>query len=333
MKNWQETEQLFMRLQAVWAAGGRAAMGVITAIQGSTYRRPGAKLLIEEDGALRGNISGGCLEEDVREAALQALAGGKPRTLHYDTSDTEDKVWGMGLGCNGQVDIWLVPFSSDQHAAVLPAVCERLQGDTSFLLHWLANGDLCLDPVGASSTLIFTEDLEPPPTLLICGAGEDALPLARLAHTAGFRVVVADHRSAYLTAQRFPQARQRILIRPEDHVPGELLTDRTLAVVKTHSAQHDAAWVRRLAATAVPYIGVLGPRERRDEIRNTIDPAAHPRIYGPVGLDIGGEGPEQVALSIVAEALACWHNRQGGPLRNRKIAIHAQPREGDIHDG
>lgn len=324
MKKWQETERLFERLHTVLSAGGAGVLALVTHIEGSTYRRPGAKLLIEADGRMVGNVSGGCLEADVRENALQVLADGASRRIHYDTGEAEDQVWGMGLGCNGKVDIGLLRLDAG-HLNEINAVLQRLKGDQPFVVSYdLTVGTFqVIDGAPTTSAAVFGDRFEPPPTLLICGAGEDALPLAALADTIGFRVVVADHRPAYLTEERFPMARLRVVVRPENSLPDELkLNERTLAVVKTHVLQHDAAWVQGLLASDAPYIGLLGPRDRRDEILKQVDPQHHPRIYGPIGLDVGGEGPEQVALSIVAEALAVWHGRNGASLRQRATPIH-----------
>jgi xanthine dehydrogenase accessory factor len=342
MTHWQETAALAARAQQALAAGESVVWAVIVGIAGSTYRRAGAKLLIEADGRMSGNVSGGCLEADVREVALSLLASGEARQVHYDTSETEDRVWGMGLGCNGQVDLFLLPFQPAQ-AALFAGLRDALAGDAPVWLRWqlaaaagdrlqvLARSDVAADGWQGAQ---FVERLEPPPRLLICGAGDDALPLARQAAAVGFRVVVADHRKAFLTEERFPDAVRRVALRPGPEAGAELgLDGRTLAVVKTHAATLDVEWVRCLMASPVPYVGLLGPRERRDEIRNGIDPAAQARLYGPVGLDLGGEGPEQVALSIVAECLAVWHGRAPRHLRDRRAAIHAPADEADLEEG
>ncbi len=330
MKHWQETDEIYQRLHALTAAGESAALAVIIGIEGSTYRRPGAKLLIEPDGRMIGNVSGGCLEQDVRETALAILQDGTARRVHYDTSDEEDKVWGMGLGCNGKVDLFVQRITPREHAGFVEEVCALLGGDRPFALRTEIDGDargrLSVMESAEVRTewrgTTFTERLDPPPTLLICGAGDDALPLARFAHELGFRVTVADHRSAYLAPDRFPDGARRMQVRPEDALDELLVNANTYVVVKTHALAHDAVWVDRLLQTEAPYIGLLGPRERRDDILKRTDPAERDRLYGPVGLDLGGEGPEQVSLSIVAEALAVLHKRGAGHLKDRTKAIH-----------
>jgi len=172
---------------------------------------------------------------------------------------------------------------------------------------------------------IFVEVLPPPPHLVVCGAGDDARPLVAYAADAGFRVTLVDHRPALLEPAWFPQAAQRLLARPED--PGIVLppAGRSLAVVKTHSLSHDREWVRRLLAAGLPYVGMLGPRDRTETILRQIGagPAETGRVFGPVGLDLGADGPRQVALSIVAELLAFIAQREPRHLSERKEAIHA----------
>jgi len=328
MKHWQETAELFRRARDRMHLDEPVVMAVVVGIQGSTYRRPGAKLLIEANGRMTGQVSGGCLEQDIRETAMLLMTGGAPRHMHYDTSDAEDMVWGMGLGCNGKVDVFLVPLDPGHHVERMADMTALLEGSEPIALQWQLTDDPAgrVDVVTAGATTwegkIFTECIQPPPTLLICGAGDDSIPLARQAYEVGFRVRVVDHRKAFLTEARFPMARALQVLRPEE--AAELaLDDHTLAVVKTHALQHDVRWVERLVASDVPYIGLLGPRDRRDDIRNRIDSTHHPRLYGPVGLDLGGEGAEQVALSVVAEALAVWHGRRPQHLRDRARAIHA----------
>lgn len=168
---------------------------------------------------------------------------------------------------------------------------------------------------------LFTEVLLPPPKLLVCGAGEDARPLVALAASVGFRVFVADHRSAHLDAQHLPAAHRLLLLRPEQDST-ELPSDSdTYAVVKNHSLRHDTAWVQRLALTDVAYVGILGPRMRTGRILAELGIAGDERVFSPVGLDLGADGPEQVAVSVVAELLAVWSGREPRHLREREVAV------------
>jgi xanthine dehydrogenase accessory factor len=200
---------------------------------------------------------------------------------------------------------------------------------------------------------VFIEVLAPPPHLLVCGGGDDARPLVAYAADVGFRVTVLDHRPALLAPEWFPQALRRVVARPEDPDLALPPPARTLAVVKTHSLAHDREWVRRLLAAGLPYIGVLGPRGRTEAILRDVGseaaaeaagaggpggadgPGEHrrfaashsgsveERVFGPVGLDLGADGPRQVAISIVAELLAFTARREARHLSARREAIHA----------
>ncbi|MBU0676640.1 MAG: XdhC family protein [Verrucomicrobia bacterium] len=326
MKNRQETEQIFNRLRELSERDCTVALATIIKLDGSAYRRPGAKMLIEEDGGMSGNVSGGCLENDLRENALDAIRSGKSRKVHYDTSGEEDRLWGMGLGCDGAVDIIVRPFKPSTYAALIGEVCERYSGDEPFSLCTVT------DPAVTSDFMyvgdidaedrdgIFVERVAPAPRVVVIGAGDDAIPLAAYAADSGFRVTLVDHRSAYLTDDRFPCA-DFVQMRFDDKhdLP---LGEHTYVVLKTHAIIHDKAWVKRLVESPAPYIGILGAKKRREEILAEVDPKHHGRIFGPVGLDLGAEGAEQVAVSIVGEILAVRSGRAPGHLRDRTRPIH-----------
>jgi len=365
VKHWQEMAQILDRVVRLGREGKGTAVAVVTAIHGSAYRRAGAKLFVEdEEGAsCIGGVSGGCLEEDVRQIALDVRREGRSRVLHYDTGDDETKLWGLGLGCDGEIDLLVLPISPEAAGGPWARACELLGGDAPFSIGALVEeggpggilvvgpegsvtgtlGDRALDAEAtaaagaalaagqsrldeAAGHKIFTEVLLPPPRLLVCGAGDDARPLVALAAAIGFRVVVVDHRPAYLTAQRFPDAQALILARPEESAIAIPADRDTYAVVKTHSLARDGAWVGRLLASEVPYIGVLGPKTRIEKIERALAERGsvnRGRIFGPIGIDVGADGPEQVGLSIIAEALAVRSRREPRHLRDRKEPIHA----------
>lgn len=355
MKHWHETASILDRVAHLAAAGVRAAIATVVRISGSAYRRPGAKFLVSQDGATFGGVSGGCLEADVRAVALEVLRKGPPRLLHYDTGSDEETLWGLGLGCEGAVDVFVQPaagelFSGtarDALAAGLPfAVCTAVEGDAAGRALVLAGGKLSgglgapdLDRAAAASAAqlletgesrleevggrrTFIDVLLPPPALVIFGAGDDARPLASLAAQAGFEVTVVDHRRAFLTAERFPPPARLVLRRPEDGVGPLELGRRHFAVVQTHALQHDRDWLRALLAQPLAYLGLLGPRPRKDEILRQLGAAEPDKLFAPVGLDLGADGPEQVAVSIVAEMLAVNAGRQPGHLRAKPGGIH-----------
>lgn len=170
---------------------------------------------------------------------------------------------------------------------------------------------------------VFTEVLAPPPRLLLFGAGDDTRPICAYAADVGFRVTVVDHREAFLSAERFPGAARRALLRPEDGAGALPVGPRTYAVVMSHSFAHDREWARHLLAAGAPHVGLLGPRARTEEILRQIDAEGDERVFGPVGLDLGAEGAEQVALAVVAELLAAHNSREPAHLCQKRGAIHA----------
>jgi xanthine/CO dehydrogenase XdhC/CoxF family maturation factor len=359
MKHWKETARIFERLARLSAAGRRAALATVVRIEGSAYRRPGAKLLVEEDGETLGSISGGCLEGDVREIALAVLADGAPRRRRYDTGADENEAWGLGLGCAGSVEVFVQPAATPETLPAIERGLELFAEGRSFALWTRVAGEgagamaaadadgavagslgtadedlgrraaeaiasrasrLVEDPGGE----IFAEVLLPAPRLVVVGADEDARPLVTLAAAAGFDVTVVDHREALLAPERFPEAERRVARRPEEGLAGISIGPRTFAVVKTHLIAHDREWARRLLEAGAGYVGLLGPRARTREIVREIGAEADDRVYGPVGLDLGAEGPEQVALSIVAELLAAGSGVEPRHLRAKAREIHAR---------
>lgn len=358
MNHWKETAEVLSRLAELTAAGRRAALATVVHIVGSAYRRPGAKFLIEEMGDTLGSVSGGCLEADVREVAKVVLETGRPSLRHYSTGADEDVVWGLGLGCNGLVDVFIQSATEGPLADLAGWIWELLKGDSPFVIATVVDGEglgsaLAVGPEAAQGSLgsadldalvvekarslapagrsgahpvgdrqVFFEVLPPPPHLIVCGAGDDARPLVAYAADAGFRVTLVDHRQGLMNPAWFPQAARLVLARPEE--PADLPpAERSLAVVKTHSLTHDREWARRLLTAELPYVGLLGPRARTESILKEIGMPGDGRVYGPVGLDLGADGPRQVALAIVAELLAFTAGREPKHLSERKEAIHA----------
>ena len=346
------------RLVQLSAAGRRAAIATVIRIEGSAYRGPGAKLLVEDSGDSLGSVSGGCLEADLREVALDVLRSGNPAVRLYDTGSDDSEPWGLGLGCNGTVETFVQPFTSAEARAAAAQVRELLDGDDVFAVATLVEGSvagraLVVSEAGSSGTTgdaeldaaivdasrlrladrrtstlelgqgrLFVEVHVPPSHLVVFGAGDDAMPLVAAASAAGFRVTVCDHRPAFLTGERFGNARRRFIVDEDtwDELP---LGEDTFAVVMAHAIEHDQRYLADLLETPVPYIGLLGPRDRAEDLLDGAPRTARERVYAPIGLDIGAEGPEQIAVCVVAEVLAARAGRAGGHLREREDAIHA----------
>lgn len=372
MKQWQETLEILQRVAALTAAGQQSAVACVVQIAGSAYRRPGARFLIAPDGSTLGGISGGCLEEDVRQTGLATMDTGECRLLHYETGDDDDPLWGLGLGCNGEVDVLVTPTTRAGVAEALGRFQHMLSGDTAFAVITLlggagttdspldgrifipgdgagadanrepGTGDAELDEallaaaaealaegrsqlVEVQETRAFIEIFVPPPLLVLCGASDDAMPMVAFAAQVGFRVVVVDHRPAYLTTERFPAAWRLIQARPEDEGEAIPATADTFVVLKTHNLVRDKAWAHRFLAAPVAYLGLLGPRARCEEIADEAPPDQRHRIFGPVGLDLGAEGPEQVGMAVIAQVLAVRAGRPPGHLKDREAPIHDDP--------
>jgi xanthine/CO dehydrogenase XdhC/CoxF family maturation factor len=357
VKRWLETRQVVEQLGAWHRDGVRAALATVVRVRGSAYRHEGAKLAVAEDGRGCGNVSGGCLEEDVREVALRVIATGMPERRSYCGGANEISAWDLGVGCEGEVEILIEPITGDVAAertalaaeepfvlvtsleGIAPPDAEGAAesaspaGSTSgarTILHgddaaaWIAAGDSRLDEHKGAS--VFVDVLRPPPRLLVVSAGDDARHLARLAADVGFRVIVADRRPGLLTADRFPAAVRLVEADAAQLSERVVLDADSFAVVMTHHFADDTAYLRALLKSPVRYLGVLGPRQRTERILGILraeQPVDDARIFGPVGLDIGTDGAEQVALAVIAEILAVRSGRRPQSLRERTAPIHA----------
>jgi xanthine/CO dehydrogenase XdhC/CoxF family maturation factor len=322
MKTWHETVSVLHGAIEAQRRGTPCALVVLTKVKGSAFRRPGAKLLIHADGTMTGNVSGGCLENDLRERALAAMQTGAPAEVHYNTGSDEDTIWGLGLGCDGELDLRIIPvFPATPWVARL---LEALTPGAPVILAWPRHGEPAVHPPADTDTDAFLDRLEPPCDLVVIGAGDDAIPLVALAAEAGFRITVSDHRPGYLAPERFPRADRILHLRPENAV-GHLPTHaRTLVVIKNHALEMDRCWAAFFDATEVAYLGLLGPRKRCDILRAGLSGLRTERIHGPAGLDLGAEGAEQIAVSIVAQLLAAATGRTPIHLRDRETPIHAR---------
>lgn len=336
MKHWLETRQVFDQLAAWFAEGTPCALATVIRVQGSAYRHEGAKMVVAADGRVVGNVSGGCLEGDVREVALRVIRTGTSEVREYCGSIDEITAWDLGVGCEGVVELYIEPVKDARDAERAAMASEEVfsittslsDGSRRVLRGTATRDELAQAASGVRKPGVFVDLLMPPPRLLVVSAGDDARHLAALAASVGFRVVVADRRPGLLTAERFPTPIR--LVESDATRLNELVAmdDTSFAVVMTHNFADDTDYLRALLRTPARYIGVLGPRQRTARIidmlrtEGEVDTA---RIYGPVGLDIGTDGAEQVALSVVAEMLAVRSRRRPQSLRERTMPIHASP--------
>ncbi len=330
------------------AADTRAAsvLATVVATAGSTYRKPGARMLIMADGSYVGLLSGGCLEADLKLHARDVMSGGVPRAVEYDMRGPDDILFGIGAGCEGAMRVLLERAGPDSAAAAALEAAGRhaRAGCATSLVSLHESADLPLGTYeaapplpsvliqaaaksvrdgasrgmdwedGGRRTRAFVQFLAPPPHLLICGAAPDAQPVAGTARALGWRVTVVDHRPAYAAAADFPGALV-LLCDPGALRQRVALEQCHAAVVMSHHLQSDASYLRELALAGVPaYVGLLGPEARRARLAQELGPAAerlNSRLRGPVGIDIGAVTPEGIALAIVSQIHA-WLAGRGG---------------------
>jgi xanthine dehydrogenase accessory factor len=328
----KELATIVGRLEAAGAAP--RVLATLVAVEGSSYRRAGARALFEADGSRLGSISGGCLEEDIQVRARAVAASGRAELATYDTTSENDLVWGTGAGCHGVVRVLLERLPERPAWALRLAENLRAGRPTELAVVWRAEGGGALGTALAGemaadgAAAVFRQTVAPPPALALFGAGDDAQPLARGAAELGWRVTVADPRPAFATAARFPGA--ALVVAPAAELVARVGPPADgLAVVMTHHYVHDVPVLRELLARPLAYLGLLGPRQRADRILADlaagglpVTPAMRARLHAPVGLDLGADGPEEVALSILAEIRAALSGRDGRPLRQRTRPIH-----------
>ena len=371
-----EIADVLAAIESLSEKGARMALATIVAVRGSTYRRPGARLLVPEEGAPIGNISGGCLEGDVADMARVVMEEGTARLAGWDLTADDDAVWGLGLGCNGAIEVFIEP--AEKAAEVAGALRMALDEERPIsVVTVLESGRAGVDPgsrvvvkpdgsaegslgdpvidaaaveaarerLAAERSEIrtlpgdvraFVEVLEPPLRLLVCGAGHDAIPLVRAAAGLGWNAVVVDDRPGFLDEERFPGAAGFVAVEAPEKVAVEApIDERTVAVVMTHNFLRDKEYLRALIGSPAAYVGMLGPGARTQRLLMELADEGvvladtdRARIHGPAGLDLGGEGPEEIAESIVAEIVAVKRGRAGGFLKERRGPIHDRPRPG-----
>jgi xanthine/CO dehydrogenase XdhC/CoxF family maturation factor len=335
---------------------GEDALVLVTIIktEGSTYRKPGAMMLISRDGSFEGMISGGCLEGDLLHHAAEVFNGSEIKFVTYDMHADEDLVWSLGLGCDGIIHLMLQRLDREHGFTFLEQLEASHSARRDVLLALTVSPDDKLPP--ASSALLdragetcgeaallgvlqeisqagwpdwrcrkvseqegdragetMVVNIPPQTRVLICGAGPDAVPVVRALCALDWDVYIADHRPAYARPDRFPAKCRVIQGRPAQLAERVDLDQVDAAVVMSHHLENDSIYLAQLATRDIGYIGCLGPRARRDRLRKM---AGCPdcRVFGPVGLDIGAELPEAIALSLAAEIHAVLNHRSGLPL-------------------
>ncbi|PWS26021.1 alanine dehydrogenase [Pedobacter yonginense] len=363
----REIKDIIKSYELADKAGLKTALATVVQVEGSSYRRPGARMLICENGQLTGAISGGCLEGDALRKALSAILQQENKLVTYDSTDEDDAKFGVQLGCNGIVYILFEPINREeinnpisllkqieekrenavlstlfsleepqQVGTILMTKNEILQkGIADDLVEVIASdakntlnersSTIKSYQVNGKSLSALHDFIEPPIALVIAGAGNDVQPLVEIAAVLGWQITVADGRQTHATVQRFPKADLVLVAKPDALLNKIEIDNRTALVLMSHNYNYDLAMLDGLLQIQTPYIGVLGPKKKLmrmlgeleiEESRN-LD-----HVHGPVGLDIGAETAEEIAISIVSEIRAVFARRSGKTLKDKNAPIH-----------
>lgn len=372
----RESDEIIKAYDAAKHAGKQSVLATIVHLEGSSYRRPGARMLVLEDGRMIGAISGGCLEGDALKKALLTFTEKKSRLITYDTSDEEDSSVGVQLGCEGIIQVlfeWLDFNNPNNSIELLRKAISKRRNAVLVTLYDLSNKKA--DQIGAcylqeddgsisgslpgfadqnnikkaikesfetgsaifnvfelnGKTLYgFIEFFQMPVSLVVVGAGNDAIPLTQFADQLGWDITIVDGRKTHAKQDRFINACQVLVSKPAAVLNQLAIDRRTCFVLMTHNYQYDLQMLKALLPLDIPYIGILGPKKKfqkmLDEIQSEgmeLDEQLLSKIYAPTGLDIGAETPGEIASSIVSEIQAVLNQKNAQMLKWKTDSIHS----------
>ncbi len=361
-------------MRKVHESGRTPALVTLLHVKGSAYRRPGSKMLVTPDGNTTCMISGGCLEQELADIAEGVIESGRPRQVHYDLN--EDEVWGLGLGCGGEIDLVIEPapvgspaaeWSRMQATGTRAVSALRLDddgfsrvivrdgspvdgpiGDGSDGDGPVADGPVAerarellrggearsrVERVGESGEGVFFDISLPPMNLVLLGGGPDAAPLSRYAADIGCTVTVVDPREEIATQEAFPDA-TIVAAHPAQFAGRVTIDENSVVVIMNHHLERDRKSLRFALSHSPRYIGLLGPYSRFEKILAALEREGdalseheRSRVHTPVGLDIGAEGPEEIAISVLSEVLMLARGHGGGRLSRKRAGIHERNEE------
>ncbi len=331
----------------MWQRGNAAALATLVRVEGSSYRNTGARLLIGRDGTYAGSVSGGCLEAEIVRKAPWLVRNGavveRYSTLFDDTADIP-----YGLGCGGTVDVLIEPVNMPECAALMDAFTASLSDQACSVETWLPTQEQAFarrvvdadnavlfqsEALGRYGTAAdFSEHLQPPQRLFLFGAGDDAQPMTRMAALLGWTVYVHDGRPQWARPERFSEARAVVAA---TELQALKPTAQDAVILMTHSYEQDRSWLEQVLPLGPRYLGLLGSRHRSAlliaEAAQTLgwplDQACQ-RLFSPVGLDLGGDGAEAIALSAIAEVQACIEGKLGRSRRMTPDTVQEQIAKG-----
>jgi len=277
--------------------GVELVLATVIATRGSTYSKRGDQMIIDGEGEFCGMLSGGCLEGDLVERSRSVVETKSAQTVTYDLG-ADDELWGLGVGCDGSLDILLQPMSPETGYQPFAAIAEVLEGNEPATISLASGADA---PPGQRLDLSIL--IRPAPYLLILGAGPDSEPLVRIATELGWRSMVVDHRPEYGNSRSYPHSTRSLCIAADKLATSIGLQSFDAAIVMSHHLASDRSYLQQLAASDIGYIGLLGPAGRKDRLMKDLGDVSDRltgRLHGPAGIKLGGRGPGSIALEIVA---------------------------------
>jgi xanthine dehydrogenase accessory factor len=310
-------------LQELHARGETGVLGIVVGTTGSTYRKAGALVLLDRIGMRHGAVSGGCLEPEIEAKARAVLTTERAACLDIDTRTDEDLLFGSGTGCRGKIRLLLLPQPPgaplSRALAMLSRSFEPLRLElwvsgahtgsgctevAGIRLAWRSDGTVAAEPAAGAAEKI-TLPVQSPPRVLLFGAGPETDSLYAFLRRLGWRTSVIEHRGRWLAYARDAGIEHSIEHPPETAALVWAAEPADAGIIMTHNFTLDAAHLKYCAASSLPYIGLLGPPARRDQLLAEVGQAVaerlQSRLHAPVGLPLGGSGPEAVSLAIVAE--------------------------------
>jgi xanthine dehydrogenase accessory factor len=336
--------ELIKTLETCWETKSQAAIATIVQTSGSTYRSAGAKSIILADGTILGTLSGGCIESDIFEHAKTVMSSQVPKMIEYDFFGDEDLPWGLGVGCNGSLKIWIEPFDPKRQKENTLQILTIFQNQLSSITITHSSKPN-LYPIGTKFVLeeeqierfkskglypiqqdhvqleVYYEQLKRIPRLVIFGAGPDAVPLVRGAKLLNWRVTIVDHRPGFANHEKFPEADEILTPRIGNFPENLKIHEKDYAVIMTHHFEQDSLFLDHLLSCRLGYLGILGPKKRTSRIlKEKADFKVD--LNSPIGLDIGAETPEEIAFSILAEIVSHVNESPGISLKHQDGPIH-----------
>lgn len=329
-------------------AGKHCVLATVIHVEGSSYRRPGARMLVLDNGLMTGAISGGCLEGDALKKALLTFTDHQNRLVTYDTSDEDDATVGIQLGCEGIIQVLFEYInynnSSNPIELIRKAIATRQKSvlislydlknkkgpqEGTIFVYQLDEYNQLPENKKAWATDVLVQNIEPAISLVIIGAGNDAIPLMQMATILGWEVKVVDGRQTHAKQDRFINACQVLVSKPEKVLEQITIDHRTCFVLMTHNYQYDLQMIKALLPLDIPYVGLLGPKKKYNRIIEDLNKEGVStsekdlaKIYGPTGLAIGAETSEEIASSIIAEIQAVLNHQTGSMLKWKETQIH-----------